>query len=63
MSPFSFALVHVGLGEAEEALKWLEEAYKEHDWYLCVLKTEPIFDSLRGHPRFQDLLRRVNFPP
>jgi TolB-like protein/Tfp pilus assembly protein PilF len=62
VSPFSFALVHTSLGESQTALDWLDQAYKEHDWYLCVLKTEPIFDPLRSNPRFQDLLRRMNFP-
>jgi tetratricopeptide (TPR) repeat protein len=62
VSPFSFALVHVGLGEPQEAIDWLEKAYQGRDWYLCVLKTEPILDPLRPDRRFQDLLRRVNFP-
>jgi TolB-like protein/Tfp pilus assembly protein PilF len=62
VSPFSFALVHVGLGERQEAIDWLERAYQDRDWYLCVLKTEPILDALRPDRRFQDLLRRLNFP-
>jgi TolB-like protein/Tfp pilus assembly protein PilF len=62
VSPFSFALVHVGLGEPKQALDWLERAYQDRDWYLCVIKSEPILDPLRGDSRFQDLLRRVNFP-
>jgi tetratricopeptide (TPR) repeat protein len=57
---FAFALVHTGLGEWEAAIEALEEAYQDREWYLCVLKTEPIFDPLRGDPRFQELLRRVN---
>jgi hypothetical protein len=40
----------------------LEEAYRAREWYLCVLKTEPTFDPLRGDSRFQDLLRRLNLP-
>jgi serine/threonine-protein kinase len=62
VSPFSFALVHLGLGEPEVALEWLERAYDTRDWYLCVLKTEPILDPLRQHPRFQRLLQRMGFP-
>jgi hypothetical protein len=29
---------------------------------MAFLNTYPVFDPLRGHPRFQDLLRRMNFP-
>ncbi|MGH3117815.1 MAG: tetratricopeptide repeat protein, partial [Gaiellales bacterium] len=62
VSPFLFAVVHAGLGESGAAVDWLERAYADRDWLLCVLKTEPIFDPLRGDARFQDLLRRMNFP-
>lgn len=61
VSPFALALVHTGLGERQPAIASLERAYKEREWYLCVLKTEPTLDSLRPDPRFQDLLRRLNF--
>jgi TolB-like protein/Tfp pilus assembly protein PilF len=62
ISPFLFALVHTGLGEPAAAVDSLEKAYAERDWLLCVLKTEPIFDPLRADARFQNLLRRMNFP-
>jgi serine/threonine-protein kinase len=62
VSPFFFALLHIGLGEPDTALDWLERGYHEKDWYLCVLKTEPPFDPLRGNARFQDLVRRIGFP-
>jgi Tetratricopeptide repeat len=61
VSPFFFAVV-TGLGESAAAADWLERAYADRDWLLCVLKTDPIFDPLRGDARFQDLLRRMNFP-
>jgi hypothetical protein len=54
--------VYTGLGEWGTAIEALERAYQHREWYLCVLKTEPTFDPLRGDPRFQDLLRRVNLP-
>jgi len=63
VSPFFFAVAHAGLGETTAAVEWLEKAYGERDWLLCVLKTEPILDPLRADTRFQDLLRRMNFPP
>jgi serine/threonine-protein kinase len=62
VSPFSFALAYAGLGEWGRAIDSLEAAYRERDWLLCVLKTEPVFDPVRGDPRFQALLRRLNLP-
>jgi hypothetical protein len=50
------------LGRTDEALEWLERAYEERDGSLAFIKTEPAYDGLRSDPRFQDLLRRMNFP-
>jgi TolB-like protein/DNA-binding winged helix-turn-helix (wHTH) protein/Tfp pilus assembly protein PilF len=62
VSPFVFALAHTGAGDVDKAVAALEASYRDREWYLCVLKTEPIFDSLRSNPHFQDLLRRLNLP-
>ena len=59
VSPFYTALIHLGLGEKNSALKWLEKAYDEHDHALETLKVEPMLDSLRSHPRFEALLKRM----
>ena len=61
--PYSIALIHAELGHKDEALVWLEKAYKEHGWAMCQLKVLSTWDPLRSDPRFQDLLRRMNFPP
>jgi hypothetical protein len=42
--------------------KLQETAYRERDPWMLLLKTEAGFDDLRSDPRFQDLLRRMNFP-
>jgi TolB-like protein len=39
------------------------ELYLQHDWQMVQLKTLRAWDSVRSDPRFQDLLRRMNFPP
>jgi TolB-like protein/Flp pilus assembly protein TadD len=56
---YEIALVYTGLGEKQEAFKWLEEAYNTHDVGLVYLKIDPCLDPLRSDPRFDDLLRRV----
>jgi TolB-like protein/DNA-binding winged helix-turn-helix (wHTH) protein/Tfp pilus assembly protein PilF len=60
--PSVFAYAYLGLGDKDEALTFLERAYEEEDPALFWLKMSPLFDPLRTEPRFQDLLRRVNFP-
>ena len=55
-------MAYARLGKAEQVLAWLEEAYRQRDPGLSGLKVEPLFDFLRSNPRFQDLLRRMNFP-
>ncbi len=56
---WAFVRAYVGVGDKEAALKWLERAYAEHDNGMTTLKVDPLFDPLRGDPRFQRLLARV----
>ncbi len=60
---YEMAQAYVGLGQKEEAFQWLEKAYRDRSSCMPYLKMEPRFDPLRSDPRFQDLLRRVGFPP
>ncbi len=62
VAPTNFATVYIGLGDKEQAFAWLEKGYQQRDFWITFLKGEPIFDSLRSEPRFQDLVRRVGFP-
>jgi eukaryotic-like serine/threonine-protein kinase len=57
------AEVYASLGDNDDAITWLERGYREHDDFLALLKVWPTFDSLRSDPRFQSLVRRMNFPP
>jgi len=61
-SRISIAVVHAMLGEKEQALEWLEKAYFAREPNVVFLKTKYNWDSLRDDPRFQDLVRRMNFP-
>ena len=60
--PSVFAYAYLGLGDKDRALTYLEQAYEEQDPALFYLKVWPFLDPLRPEPRFQALLRRVNFP-
>jgi len=57
--PYWYAVLSLGLGEEEQALDRLEEAYEHRFDWLKALGVEPLFDSLRAHPRFRDVLARV----
>lgn len=62
VSSYDVATVYVALGEKERALAELERAYDEHSERLIWLRVDWRFDDLHPDPRFQDLLRRMNFP-
>jgi eukaryotic-like serine/threonine-protein kinase len=63
ISAYSLTLVYAGLGEKDQALEWLEKAYAVRDQGLAYLKVDPAVDPLRTDPRFERILRRMNFPP
>jgi len=62
VAPYFFAGIHVGLGENDRAIEYLEECYQEHSHWLIYLHLDPSMDSLRDNPGFQGLLRRVGLP-
>jgi TolB-like protein/DNA-binding winged helix-turn-helix (wHTH) protein len=62
-APYEIALIYVRLGEAGQAVTWLEKCYPQHDWHLVQLKALRAWDPIRSDPRFQALFRRMNFPP
>jgi hypothetical protein len=59
--PIALAVIYTGLGETDRAFEWLEKTYEERSWHVCMIKVEPLFDSLRADPRSTDLLRRIGF--
>jgi len=61
VSPYLQAAIHVGLGENDRAIALLEKGYEVQANEMVYLKTSPFFANLRGEPRFQELLRRMNF--
>ena len=64
VAPFLYAHGFVAVGQKDSALAWLERAYATGTGGgLTSLKIEPGWDSLRGDPRFQSLLRRVGLEP
>jgi tetratricopeptide (TPR) repeat protein len=58
----SMASMYTALDQTEKALECLAKGYETHQSELVWLKVAPALDPLRSDPRFQDLLRRMNFP-
>jgi hypothetical protein len=59
MDPAAILRAHIGMGDKDQSFAWLEKAYSQHSNALTTLKVDPIYDPLRGDPRFQELMRRV----
>ncbi len=57
------AMLYLRLGDKQKALEWHERAFAERDpqmpWYAWAEPEHPLWNE----PRFQALLRRMNFPP
>jgi hypothetical protein len=59
VSPYDRAMIHLGLGEVDEAFHWLEAAYEQRSLWLGYLKVDPQLDILRSDARFHSLLSRL----
>jgi len=59
MDPAAILRAHIGMGDKDQSFAWLEKGYSQHSNALTTLKVDPIYDPLRGDPRFQELMRRV----
>jgi DNA-binding winged helix-turn-helix (wHTH) protein/TolB-like protein/Flp pilus assembly protein TadD len=63
VSPYTVAAIYAGLGDEEQAFKWLERAVEEHDIWLMNLKVDPVFAKLRSKRQFTDILARIRLRP
>jgi tetratricopeptide (TPR) repeat protein len=60
--PFNDAGVYAALGDLDQAFRILEKGVDDHNSLLVYIKEDPTFDNLHTDPRWQELLRRMNFP-
>jgi hypothetical protein len=57
---YAFAVIHLALGEKDQALDWLEKAARDHAGpYIYLIKVDPYLDPLRGDPRFETLVSAI----
>jgi len=60
VSAYGFALAHLGLGDKEEALRWLEQSYEDRAGSdIGWIRVDPLLDPLRGDPRFEALAEKI----
>ncbi len=59
---YSFAVIHIGLGDKAEALSWLENHMSARSETANTYAVAPELDDLRSEPRFKEMLKRMNLP-
>ena len=60
ISGYSFAVIHLALGEKDQALDWLEKDAREQTGFeINFIRVDPYLDPLRGDPRFEALVQKV----
>ena len=57
-----YVTAYMRLGDKERAFAWLAKAVAERNRLALVIKVNPIFDPLRGDPRFEKLVNQI-MPP
>jgi tetratricopeptide (TPR) repeat protein len=61
--PYMIARIYAALDQKDEALRWLETAYRERAAWMPYLKVDPRMRTLRMERRCEDLLRRLDLLP
>jgi TolB-like protein/Tfp pilus assembly protein PilF len=59
VSPYAFAVVLAALGDKAHAIDELEHGYDDSGFYISLIKVNPMFDDLRGDPRFEALVQKI----
>ena len=59
---YHIALIYSVLGDKDKAIAELENSVLEHDYLLPRIKVEPFLDPLRDDPRFDRIVKQLNFP-
>ena len=60
--PSHIAMVYNNLGDKDQALYWLEQAYAIKDPKITFLKSPTFWKNVENDPRFKDIYRRVGLP-
>jgi tetratricopeptide (TPR) repeat protein len=53
------AMVFLGMKDVDSAFLWLENAARAREVLVCYLAAGPIYDCIRGEPRYREMLQRI----
>lgn len=59
ISPCETAIIAAGLGDPDMAFEWLDRSLLDRSGWHVWLKVDPYWDSIRGDPRYSQLLIRM----
>lgn len=63
MPPSNYASAFAALHDTLATLRWLDSMVTRRDTYLHQIRLDPLFDFLRGDPRYQAWEARCGLPP
>jgi TolB-like protein len=58
-SMYFTACIYAQAGDKDKALEYLEKTYQRREHWMAYLQVDPRFDSLRGDPRYDALVKRL----
>ena len=59
--PYAIAVVYAGMGDRDQAFRWLQKALEDRSTSMVFLRSDPEFAALRSDPRFSQLSKAVAF--
>ena len=59
VSSMTLALIYIGLGRIDEAIRCVERAYQVMEGPLVFINVYPTYDPIRNHPRCQEMIRSM----
>jgi serine/threonine-protein kinase len=62
VSAYELSKLYLALADREGALQLLQKAFEARDPRMAFIKVDPELDPLRSESRFQEVVRRMNFP-
>ena len=59
VSAYNIGVLYAGLGERDEAFRWLQKVEDDRSEWFALINVDPRLDGLHGDPRFTRILRQV----